>query len=347
MRFAVEAWAAEYGSAIEEAAVLATPEIPADLTVEVPVTDWAPRSPPVTAEPAEVVLFTDGVRRIDARVWIDDGEAGTRLGVCASFGAGVVRTVATTADAGTTGLAGNTAYSNQGDNRARLVAAEIRRGLFTAAATAEPITSRHATFEVRAAVADGPESLALAVQQRMGELEVELAAQAGPGDLIVVDGPLRGRQHVPHAIGYVKTHHVAYLPPVVEGVVAALGPGQRTPLFLTSTSWTRYSWYLRLPGGVGHAWAGVVRGEASADLDPAAAARLADVATVTLPRFASAAHKDPRAPQNLYPIAGLERVLRHRLGDPSLLYRSLVSAAERGRLRESASHASEKVGDVH
>ena len=37
--------------------------------------------------------------------------------------------------------------------------------------------------------------------------------------------------------------------------------------------------------------------------------------------------KDPRAPQNLYPIAGLERELRRRLGDPALLYRSLRAAA--------------------
>ena len=32
-----------------------------------------------------------------------------------------------------------------------------------------------------------------------------------------------------------------------------------------------------------------------------------------LPAFASAPHKDTRSPQNLYPIAGLERELRRRL----------------------------------
>ena len=47
----------------------------------------------------------------------------------------------------------------------------------------------------------------------------------------------------------------------------------------------------------------------------------------TLPRFASEPHKDPRAPQNLYPIAGLEHALRRRLGDPLLLERSLRRAA--------------------
>ena len=46
-----------------------------------------------------------------------------------------------------------------------------------------------------------------------------------------------------------------------------------------------------------------------------------------LPAFASEAHKDARAPQNLYPIGGLERELRHRLGDAELLYRALRAAA--------------------
>jgi hypothetical protein len=46
-----------------------------------------------------------------------------------------------------------------------------------------------------------------------------------------------------------------------------------------------------------------------------------------LPWFASAPHKDPRAPQNLVPIGGLERELRRRLGDEQLLFRSLRAAA--------------------
>ena len=41
------------------------------------------------------------------------------------------------------------------------------------------------------------------------------------------------------------------------------------------------------------------------------------------------AHKDPCAPQNLVHIGGLERQLRHRLGDQQLLYRALREAARR------------------
>ena len=60
---------------------------------------------------------------------------------------------------------------------------------------------------------------------------------------------------------------------------------------------------------------------------PAAAVALAGLSQVTLVRYASAEYKDPRAPQNLYPIAGLERALRRRLGEPTVLYRALRRAA--------------------
>jgi hypothetical protein len=56
---------------------------------------------------------------------------------------------------------------------------------------------------------------------------------------------------------------------------------------------------------------------------------LADQSAVTLPRFASSPYKDPRAPQNLTPIAGLERRLRGMLGDQRLLMRGLNAAAKR------------------
>ena len=77
-----------------------------------------------------------------------------------------------------------------------------------------------------------------------------------------------------------------------------------------------WSWYLRLPGLRGHPLSGVVRCELPAAGSVAAAVERADVVSACLPRFASQAHKEPRAPQNLVPIAGLEQRLRHLLGDP-------------------------------
>ena len=165
------------------------------------------------------------------------------------------------------------------------------------------------------------------LQVRLGRLEIEVASIAATAEMVIVDGTLSGRQNVPGAIGYIKSHHVQYLPPELERIVSALEPGQRTPVFLTRTTWSRYSWYLRLPGGQGHPWAGIVRCEASASLAASEAIRMADMTAATLPRYASEPHKETRAPQNLYPISGLEQALRRRLGDQQLLYRALCKAA--------------------
>jgi hypothetical protein len=66
-----------------------------------------------------------------------------------------------------------------------------------------------------------------------------------------------------------------------------------------------------------------VRLETSAALDLARVTALADLSARYVPRFASDRTRDTRAPQNLYPIGGLEARLRHLLGDPMLLRRAI------------------------
>ena len=61
--------------------------------------------------------------------------------------------------------------------------------------------------------------------------------------------------------------------------------------------------------------AGIVRLEVAAHDGLEAALRLADLTSAALPRFAPRPGRDPRAPQNLFPISALENMLRHRLGD--------------------------------
>jgi hypothetical protein len=191
------------------------------------------------------------------------------------------------------------------------------------------VATRHGTFGHRAVAGDAPDHLSLALQDAMAELEHEVSTDAAvAGDLLIVDGPLRERHRLPGAVGYVKTHHRSYLPEPLLPVIAQLQAGERTPLFLVEGRYPRWSWYLRLPGEVTHAWAGVVRCEISAissAAEPAVA--LVDEVGAALPRFASQPHKDTRAPQNLYPIAGLERELRRRLGDTNVLQRALRQAA--------------------
>jgi hypothetical protein len=308
VRFAVETWAPDYGAPID-ADALGPSDAVVDVGVETPTADWAPVRP---AQPSAVtVAFVDGVQRIDARVWVDgngDG-TGTRGGVCASWAAGVVRC----------------------DDRATVVAAEVERGLLCGGdgPPLPVIATRHGPYHphVVPPVAGG-DAVSQALGRVRGDLEGRVAARAGGArDLLVVDGPLGDRRTIAGAVGYVKAHHVAYLDAGLQRVVGDLGVGERTPLFTVGAQRFRYSWYVRLPGPATHAWWGVVRCEASGDLSPADAAVVADRVAATLPRFASQPHNDPRAPQNLHPIAGLERELKRRLGDPALLERALRAAA--------------------
>lgn len=320
MRFAVETWAPEYGAPTEgmDGDALADAEVPVDPWVEAGESAWAPRTPASATPTPGCVLFVDGVRRVEANVWITGPGGATRRGICASYAAGAVRC----------------------DGQATLVDTRVRRGLFAVAGPAGagdgdggdaglvPIVTAAGTFAVRPSTSDDPDDLTLVLQRCMGELEAEVAAAAGADvDLLVLDGPLRAGVGDDRAIGYVKTHRRTYGPPLVREVVAALAPGQRTPLLLLDGHRARFTWYVRLPGELAHGWSGVVRAEVAATTTVAAAAARADLVARSLPRFASVPQKDPRAPQNLVPIGGLERELRRRLGDPALLYRALRRAS--------------------
>jgi len=313
--FSVDPWDPSYGVAFgdEMTSELAESTAELNLDLEVPADRWEPLTADDNEPVPATILFLDGVRRIDARVWLNAGDAQPAPGIAASYAAGLVCLNGT----------------------ARISDVAVERGLFTAAAEAADIDSRHARYVARKAAGPGMDQLSLALQQHLSETEIQLAllfraAHPDAGDLLFVDGPLRGRSHLDRTIGYIKTHHTTYLPPEQAAVVGALRPGQRTPAFMMGTSWRRNSWYLRLPGPNAAPWAGVVRLECSADLPLPEVRRLASLSARLLPPLASSPHKDPRAPQNLVPIGGLERELRRRLGDQQLLFRSLAGAARAG-----------------
>ncbi|HEY6424468.1 MAG TPA: hypothetical protein VIY28_14715 [Pseudonocardiaceae bacterium] len=321
MRFFVDPWDPGYGASLD-VEELAESRARVVTDVELPADRWIPLDPAREVQPRSATLFVDGVRRIDARVWLEEPADGSTASpaLCASYAAGVVCCCA--------------------GEGAHLLACDVRRGLFTTAAHAVDILTKAGTYRV--SVADvrrdtAPiQALSFALQARLGDTEITTAvtARAGldghvlpdGGDLLVIDGPLRGRQHLPRALGYIKSHRSAYLPRHLNQLVASLSPGQRTPVFLLGSSWHRYTWYLRLPCIPGAPWAGIVRLECSATLNAADAIDMAWLSQATLCRYASAEYKDTRAPQNLYPIAGLERQLRRRLGDATVLYRGLRRA---------------------
>lgn len=308
MRFAVESWAPDYG-APGDGSGLDVSDAEVDVAVELAPADWSPLDPVDRGRlPYASVLFVDGVQRIDARVWMmPEPLRPAALGVCASWAAGAVHC----------------------DGTAAVVAAEVRRGALCGSDGLDAIVTRHGTYEIRD-VPRGADAAHEALGQARGDLEARVAIEAAtatPAELVVVDGPLGDRRHIPGAVGYIKAHHVAYLPDAQQAVVTRLGSGQRTPLFRIGERRYRYSWYVRLPGPPSHPTWGVVRCELPGDLPLAEAIMTADRTTATLPRFATRPHQDPRAPQNLHPIAGLERDLRRRLGDPVLLDRALRQAA--------------------
>jgi hypothetical protein len=327
MRFSVDGWDPSYGASLELEEQLQESTASVTVDVELPAGRWQAIDVRTDRVLPAAMLFVDGVRRIEARVWIDDEVPdGARptdatAAVCASYAAGVV------------------CCSGQ---RAHLVMAEMRRGLFSVARHAGDIDTRAGRYQAHY-VGSGPAGVPLmarlsqGLQRRLAEIEMITAVAARSAvhdhglppddDLLIIDGPLRGRQHLPRALGYIKSHHSTYLPAELNVLVGTLTPGQRTPVFLMGTTWERHSWYLRLPCAPGAPWAGVVRVECAADLPRSEVIRLADLSQACLGRFASAPYKDSRAPQNLYPIGGLEHELRHRLGDPRLLYRALCQAA--------------------
>jgi hypothetical protein len=171
MKFAVETWAPEYGASVDDTDPAASSE-PVDVNVEVDAADWAPRTPPPLADPG-AVRFVDGVRRIEARIWITEPGGSVHQGICASYGAGVVRC----------------------DGRATIESAEVRRAVFSRAEGAEPVVTRHGTFAHEPVATDAPDQLSVALQGAMADLEHEVSVAASRGSLLVVVSAPAGRDH--------------------------------------------------------------------------------------------------------------------------------------------------------
>lgn len=327
MRFYVDGWDPSYGTSMEIDGTAET-VVAVRTDIEVATDKWAPIPASALPQPSATV-FVDGVRRIDARVWIDEPDhdhperpaADASVGLCASYGAGAV-----------------CCCSGQG---AHFLEPQIRRGMFTISSEAAPVETWAGTYDARPAALRESRglawSLSAALQTKLTELELQVAVDAREqlgahglrrGDeLLVVDGPVRGRAHLSRVLGVIKSHQTAYLAPHLQRMVGSLQPRERTPVFLLDTAWDRYTWYLRLPCPPGHAWAGVVRIECGTTIGVPEVIALANLSQTVLPRFTSEEYKEPRAPQNLYPVAGLERELRRRLGHAGLLYRALRQAA--------------------
>ena len=302
----VEAWSPEYGTSYGIDAP--DPDVPGDAGVQAEPAEqvpWSPVTPAVRALPP--LAFLDGVSRVDARIFLESG-GDLVAGLCGSVGVGAMKTNGTT---------------RFGDTR-------IHRALvFPLGEHAEmPHVSGVLRYESRQAKGIRPEDVRFALESLREEREGQLAAAlADEGFIVIADGRLR-RELPLSVIGYVKSQEGGYLSKDQKPIVPSLGPAQRTPVFaLMDQRHHQYSWYLRLPAPRGgHPWSGIARCEVSASLPLPHAIELADLTAAHLPRFASKPFWDTRSPQNLVPIATLERRLWHLQGDRQLVLRRIRSA---------------------
>jgi hypothetical protein len=301
----VDPWDPEYGTSLELEPIDEPPQ-----TVEIGVepVPWRPIAP----EPPDELpccAFIDGVRRIDVRLFAEEGpEAAPAL-----------------AGSWATGVAWSARPPVVGDvvvGRALVVGGGLEHADMRTTVGGDEL--RYVSIGVPGATPIDP---VIGLQNAMRAAEAALARavfRSGRAELLLLDGPLTYFADGP-IVGMVKRQSRTYLPADRSSILGGLHPGERTPLFqLGEQRLERFSWYARLASvrPIDGAMTGVVRLEVPRETGIEKARALADLTTAVLPRFASVVGRDPRAPQNLYPVGQLERVLRHRLGDAALIRRA-------------------------
>ena len=305
MRISVLDRAVEYGGAIDFGV---EGEGDAALDVERKVMDWAPVRPARVALPWRVV-FVDGVERVDASLLIEDEEKGVMPAVCGSYGAGAV-----------------SIYTLE--NRAEFLGARVERGIFAYVEGDDAVLAEGLSYGWNFVAGEGDRSkLSERMSTMMERLERDVVLELVSSEVVVIkDGVVRG---LPVGgvgagavlIGYIKSHFRRYLPDeVARASIYMMRAGDRTPLFGIGDGY--YSWYLRLPGEVGHVWESVARLEVRAD-DVGGAVEAADMSCSLLPGLAAPMHKDARAPVNLLPIRWLEKRLRREMGSRDYIAREI------------------------
>ncbi len=302
----LDPWAAEYEGSIQ----LGEEDDAVTVDIRVETAAWAAIRP-AAAPPPRRLAFVDGVRRIEHRLLV--AEAGrTVFGLLGSFGVGAVL------------VDGAARVGHETIGRVAVTGGGLKLDPFEA-----PIDGRGSLrFEPRSEAENTPVAPVNGLQQAMRQNEAGLAERlSAEVDVVFQDGPLTFLTAAAggSVVGFVKRLLRNYLDASTHALLPRLDVGERTPLFLISGREPRYAWYVRIARGrpIESALTGVVRLEAKAARGLAEARALADLSARELPRFSSDAMRDPRAPQNLFPIGGLEARLKHLLGDPAVVRRAV------------------------
>ena len=308
-RVRIDPWEVDYGDQTPLAALDEHSDMQVDHELEVSDADWHAITPAGDPAPRERVVFIDGVRRLEARVQIRQGQQ-IVYGGFGSFAVGAVEVENSSASFGARRVE---RIAVLGAGECFPAPIQIRSNL---------IYQPHSTNNANV---DAP---LRQIQELMRRAEANLASDLCRHDtLTIVDGRL-GFEPEPRgvALGYIKRIHELYLPGKFIPFLASLPAGSRTPIFSIQTAksgFARYSWFQRLaepdPGAT--EMHGIVRLEVSASVGIDAARDLANAAAAWLPRTAPTRSRDPRSPQNLLPIGALEQKLRVELGDARLFRR--------------------------
>jgi len=317
MRIALDPWGSDYGSQI----AVSHEEDGGDTSIQVldeRIEDrpWAPVLPAPTTLPT-MTAVVDGVMRSDAPAMVIEGER-RALALFGSYATGAVVI--------------NSQVQIAQDRVVRLF---IAGGDWSGPDIIVPAgTGASLPYQGRSSSADTYDQLRESLTTAMRESEAQVAeALSAQDSLILADGNLTFLSGSSSVVGVIKTIHKMYLAPNRAAILERLQPGERTPLFRIvskrkSEGYNVLTCYLRLarPQLIELPFAGLVRLEVKASLGAQKAVALLDQAAVKVFALASRAPKDPRAPQNLVPVGGLERHLRHRLGDPQLVRRGIEKA---------------------
>ncbi len=236
---------------------------------------------PTDANRPRRLAFVDGTLRTEARLTRTGPAGDVSMGLAGSWAAGAVLV--------------------DGDEPARFDQVTTGRAAIFTGGRPDHLPDHRDGWRWEPYAVDGTdvEAARQQLQRLMRDAEADIAeVLSNEGWLTVLDGPLHGIRH--HRgltiIGYVKTHHRRMLAREHWVRVPELTAGERSGLFAMEDA--LYGCYLRVgdPGPWAGAWAGIARLEMPSGIGRDAAVEAADRAAGWLPGFASALHRDARAP---------------------------------------------------
>ena len=236
---------------------------------------------PTGADRPRRVAFVDGTLRTEARLTSTGPEGDVSMGLAGSWAAGAVLV--------------------DGNEPARFDRVTTGRAAIFTGGRPVRLPDHRDGWRWEPFAVDGTdvEAARQQLQRLMRDAEADIAeALSNEGWLTVLDGPLHGIRHrrgLP-VIGYVKTHHRRMLTREHWVRVPELVAGERSGLFAMEDA--LYGCYLRVgdAGPWAGPWAGIARLEMPSGIGRSAAVEAVERAAGWLPGFASALHRDARAP---------------------------------------------------